>query len=399
MVLLDAVDKMADHILSQESYGRRYAILGNYEMINLFWKHSKAYDNELARIGNLGIKEALLNYLLNEIDLLHREYNDLYRNVLVESENTNLEVLNKYDNKIRAILKQIVTMVKKIELETRAKQWIDMKESRENTNHTYRITTLLLCLGILFGFANGLFIIRNIIRTIRKLKLATQDISQGKFNHIFDETEPDVLGGLFKDFTLMSQNLATMDQESLESNPLTHLPGGNRIDNILKTKLKNDESIAFCLLDLDNFKSYNDRYGYARGNEVIKATCGIIQKAVLEYGSKNDFVGHIGGDDFAILSTPGRHINICQRIIKDFDRMITKFYSPKDIANGYIVSKSRQGYKMRFPIMTISIAAVINEKNVETNHIKIAEIAAELKEHAKSFAGSILIKDRREEIE
>jgi hypothetical protein len=86
-------------------------------------------------------------------------------------------------------------------------------------------------------------------------------------------------------------------------------------------------------------------------------------------------------------------------IIKKFDSMVTRFYTPKDIANGYIVSKSRQGNIKRFPIMTISIAAVINDKNIKMNHIKVSEIAAELKEHAKSFSGSILIKDRRGEIE
>jgi diguanylate cyclase (GGDEF)-like protein len=164
---------------------------------------------------------------------------------------------------------------------------------------------------------------------------------------------------------------------------------------VLKHRLAGKRPVAFCLIDLDNFKSFNDRYGYAMGNQVIKTTAGLIQKSIAKYGTEGDFVGHIGGDDFAIITTPEKYERVCKFIIKKFDKKIIDFYNTDDRVNGCIKGKTRQGEEVRFPIMTVSIAVVTNEEKTAINHIQIGEIAAELKGHAKSIPGSICVVDRR----
>jgi len=176
---------------------------------------------------------------------------------------------------------------------------------------------------------------------------------------------------------------------------LTRMPGGLAIESFLSKRLEMDKNIAFCMLDLDNFKSYNDRYGYAKGNEVIRATAAIIKSVVAEHGSKEDFVGHIGGDDFAIITNTTTYEMICEAVIKRFDENIIYFYNATDRERGHIVAKNRQGYQVTFPMMTISIAVVTNDLGKQFNQIEIGEIAAELKEFAKSTPGSIFVTNRR----
>jgi diguanylate cyclase (GGDEF)-like protein len=155
--------------------------------------------------------------------------------------------------------------------------------------------------------------------------------------------------------------------------------------------------LAFCLIDLADFKSFNDRYGYARGNEVIQATARTITEVMAEQRREKDFLGHIGGDDFVIITVPGAYEKICPAIIRDFDRMILDFYDAEDRERGYILGKTRQGKEISFPIMTVSIAVVTNQQRELKSHIQVGEIAAELKNYAKSFSRSIYVVDRRKD--
>lgn len=148
-------------------------------------------------------------------------------------------------------------------------------------------------------------------------------------------------------------------------------------------------------MDLDNFKAFNDRYGYARGSEVIKETAKIIEAAVKAKGGPDDFIGHVGGDDFVIITTPNRMRDISNEIIDRFDKQIPMFYSPEDREKGYIQGKTRQGVPMNFPIMTISIAIVTNERRRLQDPLEASEIAAELKDYAKTIPKSIYVVDQR----
>ncbi|MDA8234153.1 MAG: response regulator [Clostridia bacterium] len=179
-------------------------------------------------------------------------------------------------------------------------------------------------------------------------------------------------------------------------NPLTGLPGNILIEEEIKARVTRSETLfAVMYLDLDNFKAYNDVYGFLKGDEVIKLVAHIMEQAVKELGNKDDFIGHIGGDDYIIITNPDKVENISQRIINQFDSSIPLFYNVEDRRNGYIITKNRQQVESKFPIMTISIAIVTNVHRDIYSHWEVAEIASELKKFAKMKEGSIWVIDRR----
>jgi diguanylate cyclase (GGDEF)-like protein len=227
------------------------------------------------------------------------------------------------------------------------------------------------------------------------LKLSTREISEGKFDDLPEVPDQDELGDLSQAFHRMAQRLKSLEEMYLDANPLTHLPGGIAIEAILNKRLKEDTSVAFCQLDLSHFKAFNDRYGYARGNEVIQAAAKIVTDVVNEQGDEGAFAGHIGGDDFVVIVSPEKYENICVSVIDSFNKMILGFYDLEDQQRGYILGETRQGQKVSFPIMTLGIAVVTNQNRRLQNHIQVGEIAAELKTYAKSFPHSTFVVDRR----
>jgi len=188
--------------------------------------------------------------------------------------------------------------------------------------------------------------------------------------------------------------LRRIDRNRL-ANPLTGLQGNLEIQAEIIRRLARKEIFSVIYTDLDNFKAYNDVYGFASGDSVIKLTADIITDNVQLYGSPDDFLGHIGGDDFIVITKPVHVDDICQGIISDFDQKILSLYTKKDRENGYIITADRRGHIHKYPIITISIAVVSNEHRHFESHIRIAEVAAEVKMRAKAIPGSVYVKDRR----
>ncbi|MDD5119818.1 MAG: response regulator [Candidatus Omnitrophica bacterium] len=186
-------------------------------------------------------------------------------------------------------------------------------------------------------------------------------------------------------------------QRDLEANPLTRLPGNVAILNEFSNCVESKKPYAVCYADLDKFKAYNDKYGFERGDNVIRETARILLSAVKEYGSSNDFVGHIGGDDFVVVTTPETTDKICEKIIRDFDKISPSFYNQEDRENGFIVGYDRQSKIHRIPLLSISIGVVSNEMRSITHVAQIGEIGAELKKLAKSMEKSNYVKDKRQE--
>jgi len=201
----------------------------------------------------------------------------------------------------------------------------------------------------------------------------------------------------FNDRELLSRVNNTLKRidRNRYANPLTGLEGNLRIESEISNKLTDDVKFSVLYADLDNFKAFNDVYGFAKGDMAIKLTTDIITDQVAKYGSPGDFVGHIGGDDFVAISKPELIDELCKGIISDFDVKIRDLYWEEHLKSGYIVTADRQGNVVRFPIMSISIAVVSNEFRNFESHIEVAEIAAELKGKAKSIPGSIYLKDMR----
>jgi diguanylate cyclase (GGDEF)-like protein len=392
IVLIEAANNMIDTLLAQESYGRRYVILQSPQMQELFWQRSKAFDAEIARIRTLQNQD---NIPSGKLTVLHKEFNDLYEDWLKQLGNAPASLTKEFDQKIKGKLDELTALIQIMISDVKQNQNRQILRASGAGLKAFRLTAILSSLGILLGIGAATFTIRNIGRSIYQLKLSTREISEGKFDHVPNVSADDELGELAGAFGEMARRLARLEEVSLDANPLTRLPGGIAIENVLKHRLAGKRPVAFCLIDLDNFKSFNDRYGYAMGNQVIKTTAGLIQKSIAKYGTEGDFVGHIGGDDFAIITTPEKYERVCKFIIKKFDKKIIDFYNTDDRVNGCIKGKTRQGEEVRFPIMTVSIAVVTNEEKTAINHIQIGEIAAELKGHAKSIPGSICVVDRR----
>ena len=183
---------------------------------------------------------------------------------------------------------------------------------------------------------------------------------------------------------------------SLDANPLTRLPGNTTILCETTSRIRSQQPFALAYLDIDNFKSFNDRYGYGRGDEVLIVACRILTTVVGELAGPEGFVGHVGGDDFVFMSRPDRIDAICQTVIKRFDLVIPDFYDREDRLKGYIDSVDRRGNKEQFPIMSLSIAVVTNELGPIAHPGDVSKIASELKKRAKVMKGSVYVKDQRD---
>ena len=184
-------------------------------------------------------------------------------------------------------------------------------------------------------------------------------------------------------------------ERDLEANPLTRLPGNVSILQELSKRIENKSLFAVCYLDLDKFKSYNDKYGFEHGDEVIRETARLLIRVTQELGNRDDFVGHIGGDDFVVVTTMDKADALCQKFILDFENLVLSFYNEKDGKNGYILGKDRQGLEQRIPLLSISIGVVTNESRKIAHVAQIGEIGAELKAYAKSLERSNYVRDRR----
>lgn len=181
--------------------------------------------------------------------------------------------------------------------------------------------------------------------------------------------------------------------------PLTGLPGNVQIQAEMKKRLLNKEEFVMLYLDLDNFKAYNDVYGFLNGDEIIKFTARTISNNIDKLStSGNTFVGHIGGDDFvAIVSAQDDYEAICQSIIAEFDKGILKYFTEEDIERGYLEVPNRKCVIEEFPLTSISIGVVVVNKSRFHNVLEIGEVGAQVKHLAKTTMGSAYSIDRRTE--
>jgi diguanylate cyclase (GGDEF)-like protein len=200
---------------------------------------------------------------------------------------------------------------------------------------------------------------------------------------------------IFLELKTRIEGLLIRSQYRLDVNPLTHLPGNILLEAEIKKRIKKGEEFSVSYIDNDNFKSYNDKYGYERGDRVIKLTSKIIKDVMTNYGEGEGFIGHIGGDDFFLLTSSHRVDAVCNEIIRKFEELIPKEYDEEDREKGYIELYDRSRRKRKIPLMTLSIATVVNEKRRFSHVAEISERLAELKKYAKMKSGSCHVKDRR----
>ena len=181
--------------------------------------------------------------------------------------------------------------------------------------------------------------------------------------------------------------------QALDSNPLTHLPGNNHIHFKIQEMIEKKLDAAVIYADLDNFKAYNDQYGFKRGDDVIKLMSEVICKALQPY--KKSFCGHIGGDDFIFIIDADIAEETSEIMIRDFDGKIPEYYSDADRKKGYISSLARDGREQKFPLISVSMAGVKLLQSGINHHLEVTNRCTELKKIAKNQAGSVLVMDRR----
>lgn len=191
------------------------------------------------------------------------------------------------------------------------------------------------------------------------------------------------------------RNILNLLQNNRRISPLTGLPGNVQIQAEMKKRLLNKEQFAMFYFDLDNFKAYNDTYGFSNGDEIIKFTARTIVENVHKMGTEDSFIGHIGGDDFVAITGPTDYEKICKNIISDFDTYVLGYYSDEDVQKGYIEVANRRGIIEQFPLTSISIGVVEITPGRFKNTLEIGEVGAQVKHQAKSVMGSTYIINRR----
>ena len=179
------------------------------------------------------------------------------------------------------------------------------------------------------------------------------------------------------------------------TSPLTGLPGNFEIEARIDAKLAAGESFALLHADIDCFKGYNDHYGFLRGDRAIVLTARIIQSVVVETGIPDCFVGHIGGDDFAVLCPPDLAERIAARIVERFDSSVPALYEAEDREAGFIERVDRTGVLRQEPLITISVGVASTDVRTFGSSAEVAAVAVEMKAHAKEEAGSAWRIDRR----
>ncbi|HEX8960933.1 MAG TPA: diguanylate cyclase [Geobacteraceae bacterium] len=380
--LINAANGLRESVLAQQSYAAKFVILKGAEFRDLYLQRETESEEILRKLK--GRKHPPL---LDDISVSYRDFqNTAHR--LFQGDPEAPRVLKPAAEKVvdlldKALAERQLLLGKKLE------------SAEERERSTIGWTLLLSLAGFLLAVGTAALLVYRISTAVAKLKRATHRIAAGEFDFDPDIPPGDEVGDLAQDFTRMAKRLKELEQISLDASPLTRLPGNIAIEQMIERKLEEGKPFAVCYADLDNFKAYNDRYGYIKGSEMIKTTGEIIYDTVSALDSQDAFVGHVGGDDFVMAVLPEKAAQVCESVIDKFDRTIPAFYSPEDRAAGAIEGADRYGVHRRFPLMTISIAVVICQKGAYDSAVSIAKAAAEMKDNLKGKAGSNYSFNRR----
>ncbi|MDA8084098.1 MAG: diguanylate cyclase [Nitrospiraceae bacterium] len=396
MSTAEKLTKLQDSILAQDLYEKRYLTLRQSEAENQFWSRSRDFKSLLTEVSSLA--PALRPNIANIA-----AYHDTYTRFFAE-EVAHVNAGRQGDaaavsaGPLKRNFDQVLFLIKDVELKTREGQSHHISRSNSLGERSLVITITLSVVTVVFGILFAYLITNHLTTAIDRLKAATHSIRSGDFDNLPEIHGADELADLAISFKEMSARLKELEEMNLDANPLTKLPGNLAIEKELLTRLNETQKFSFCLIDLDNFKGFNDRYGYARGSDVIKWLGDTLLGIKKELGTPEDFLGHIGGDDFVIICSPERVQAVCNRIIEEFDHGITGFYDPEDVKKGFIVSIDRNDKPAIFGIMTVSIAVVNTDRTLIREPKEVALKVTELKQYAKTFAKSLCIMDRRRQV-
>jgi diguanylate cyclase (GGDEF)-like protein len=390
-LMLNKSKGMIDALLAQESAEKKYLILRDPSIAELFWTRSREFTSSLEALRV--DQPPQMAAILKRISIDHDRYDELFHAEVSLVETNNLqEAMILSDRDSRQIIDTIAGALHSLERKAERSTDIRMNLIKTQGTEASRITMILSVVSLLSGFFLAILITYNISRPLRKLEQATGLVAEGIFDTDLDIRRQDEIGRLADAFRAMTDRLKVLEARNLDASPLTGLPGNMVIEEEIERRLKAGNPFALCHVDLDNFKPFADKYGYAWGSEVIKEVARILTDEITTSGAEGDFVGHIGGDDFVIISGPERAEAICKQIVSKFDGEILKFYSNKDKQRGFIVGKDRNGHSQKFPLITVTIAMVTDDGSRIESPLEMAKMAAKLKEYGKTLPGSNYVK-------
>jgi diguanylate cyclase (GGDEF)-like protein len=207
----------------------------------------------------------------------------------------------------------------------------------------------------------------------------------------------DYLVKPFDTMELVARVHSTMrrNREYREVSPLTGLPGNNRILREIGERIRAGSDYAVCHVDVDRFKSVNDAYGFARGDEFISALAKSLHRAVVRSGLPPAFLGHIGGDDFIVVCHPDQVRNLTERAVVDFEAAADALYDPQDAERGYLELVMRTGDVQQANLVTLSIGVAMSTNQQMSDPREAISVATEMKSVAKKHNGSYVAFDRR----
>lgn len=390
---IEQLKKLNDNIQAQDLYEKRFLSFQDMNSEDAFWDRSNESKSLIAEIEK---NYPSFSETVDDLSATHESYDESFKKeVQFLKKNRVQEARNLSFSEMRSQFSKILSLLKTIEIKLRNQQRAHINESSMLSERALIVTISLNILSIFFGILFAYIITNNLTSFIEKFKDATYSIQSGDFDSQLDIKGADELADLAISFKEMSTRLKELEAVHLDANPLTKLPGNLAIEKELLTRLNEQENFSFCLIDLDNFKAFNDRYSFARGSDLIYWLGNDLQEILKTLGSEEDFLGHIGGDDFVLICAPERTEKLCNMIIDHFDKGVGKFYDTEDLERGYIVSIDREDKPAIFPILTVSIAVVNTDRTVVREPKEVAEKVAELKQYAKTFPKSIFVVDRR----
>jgi diguanylate cyclase (GGDEF)-like protein len=198
-----------------------------------------------------------------------------------------------------------------------------------------------------------------------------------------------------RELLLRVRNALDWSRQQRAASPLTGLPGNVSINQELARRVGLDKPFAMLQIDIDYFKAFNDYYGYARGDQAIQTLARILVESSHRFGGSANFIGHIGGDDFVVLTTPDVAEAFGEAIIAEFVEMVKALYDDDDRERGYVEVRNRRHQLERFPLMSVTIAMVSTDRHAVSHLAQLIDIAQELKAHGKGIPGSVLVGERR----
>jgi len=366
---------LQDAIKAQQRAVVRMQIFKQSEFKELYNRQSELFQQTLQTL-----QQQTKGADLEELAEAFKAYTTLVERMLHGNDITDAALRNAAERVEKAI--EVVRAEQKKILENK------LAAARERETRTSAWALGLALSGASLALLVAALLVYSFSTSINKLQKATHRIAAGDFDHDPHISPGDEIGALSQDFMRMAVRLKELEQLSLDASPLTRLPGNIAIERSINRRLRDRTSFAMCYLDLDNFKSYNDRYGYIKASEILKETGEVIYEAVKCLNDPDAFVGHIGGDDFVVIIDAKLAKAACQEIIARFDAMIPAYYSEEDRAIGAIEGVDRYGVPRIFPMISMSIAALTCQPGTYATAAEIATAAAEVKDRVKEASGS-----------